>query len=61
MHHQLRAQFDVRAKPLRQQPLDIGQTKYATTQDANATGSTKRSMIERNIASPNIQTLSAQR
>ena len=27
MHDQLRAQFNVRAKPLRQQPLDIGQAK----------------------------------
>jgi len=27
-----------------------GNPKYATTQDANATGSTKRNMMERNIA-----------
>ncbi len=27
MHHELCAQFDVGAKPLREQPLDIGQTE----------------------------------
>ncbi len=49
--NQLRAQFDVRAKPLGQQPLYVGQAEIRhDARCANATGSTKRNNTERNIA-----------
>jgi len=52
MHHQLRAQLDVGSKPFGQQPLDIRQAKIRHDAGRSATGSTNRSTIERNIATP---------